>query len=574
MTLTQRAILAVSLIVASAIYIVPWDKMGIDIPALSKPYTLGLDLQGGIELDYKIDFDSVVTASGAKMDKNGIIEGIKTIIDKRVGSLGLSEPNIQTANYGDETHVIVQIPTQDYGDIGEEEKEQKSRENIAKAKETIGKVVKLEFKEEKKSINEEDKLARRVLAESAAKELQTSPMTTVGAKYRDQYEMVAYYSASGSVPAQFAFTGMDSVTLPHTTGVRYIPGAETIGLSGSTRDPGEYAIMQVTARRDITAGSASGSTGATVVQKEYDYALIRIAEQPSMWTVAKTTDGRILNDAYLVSAASTFNQSGQPQIELLFNDEGKSIFADITKRLLGKQLAIYVGGQALTAPTIQSVIPDGRAVITGEYTIASAKELANNINTGIVPAPIYLTSERTIDAKIGSHALREILIAGLIGLATIFVFLTFYYRVSGLLAGVALIAYTTLLIALVKLSGPVLTLASIAGVILSIGLAIDANILIFERMREAIRDGHPLQKAVHIGFDKSWTAIWDSHITSLTSAVILFVMGVSMIKWFGLMLGLGIVLSLFTSMWISRVLIEVVAKKMGQNTELFVGEKR
>jgi protein-export membrane protein SecD len=570
MTLTQRAVLAVSLIVASAIYIVPWDKMGIDIPALSKPYTLGLDLQGGIELDYKVDWDAVVVQSGATLDKQGIIEGIKMIIDKRVGSLGLSEPNIQTANYGDETHIIVQIPTQDYGDISDAEKEKKSRENIAKAKETIGKVVKLEFKEEKKNISEEDKLARRTLAESAAKELQTTPFATVGDKYQNQYEMVAYYTASGSVPTQFAFTGMETVTLPHTTGVRYIPGAETIGLSGSTRDPGEYAIMQVTARRDAVAISASGSTGTTT--KEYDYSLLRIAEQPSMWTPAKTADGRVLNDAYLVSAGSAFNQAGQPQIELLFNDEGKSIFAEITKRLLGKQLAIYVGGQALTAPTIQSVIPDGRAVITGDYTIASAKELANNINTGIVPAPIYLTSERTIDAKIGSHALREILIAGLVGLAAIFVFLTFYYRVSGLLAGVALIAYTTLLIALVKFFGPVLTLASIAGVILSIGLAIDANILIFERMREAIRDGHPLEKAIHIGFDKSWTAIWDSHITSLTSAVILFVMGVSMIKGFGLMLGLGIVLSLFTAMWISRVLIEVVGKKMGKNTKLFVGE--
>jgi preprotein translocase subunit SecD len=124
----------------------------------------------------------------------------------------------------------------------------------------------------------------------------------------------------------------------------------------------------------------------------------------------------------------------------------------------------------------------------------------------------------------------------------------------------------------VKFTSPVLTLASIAGVILSIGLAIDANILIFERMREAIRDGHPLEKAIHIGFDKSWTAIWDSHITSLTSAVILFIMGVSMIKGFGLMLGLGIVLSLFTAMWISRVLIEVVGKKMGKNMKLFVGE--
>jgi hypothetical protein len=152
--------------------------------------------------------------------------------------------------------------------------------------------------------------------------------------------MVAYYTASGSVPAQFAFSGMDTVTLPHTTGVRYIPGAETIGLSGSTRDPGEYAIVQVTARRDAVAITASGSTGTTT--KEYDYSILRIAEQPSMWTPAKTADGRVLNDAYLVSAGSAFNQAGQPQIELLFNDEGKSIFAEITKRLLGKQLAIYV----------------------------------------------------------------------------------------------------------------------------------------------------------------------------------------------------------------------------------------
>ncbi len=142
----------------------------------------------------------------------------------------------------------------------------------------------------------------------------------------------------------------------------------------------------------------------------------------------------------------------------------------------------------LTAPTVQAVIPDGRAVITGDYTIQSAQKLANDINTGIVPAPIYLTSERTIDAKIGSHALSEILLAGLIGLGLIIVFLTYFYHISGLLAGVALVIYTLILVALVKLFGPVLTLASIAGIILSIGLAIDANILIFERMREALSE--------------------------------------------------------------------------------------
>lgn len=156
----------------------------------------------------------------------------------------------------------------------------------------------------------------------------------------------------------------------------------------------------------------------------------------------------------------------------------------------------------------------------------------------------------------------------------IVIFLTIFYRVSGLLAGLALITYTLILIALVKMTGVVLTLASIAGVILSIGLAIDANILIFERMREALHDGKTLDQSIHLGFEQSWTAIWDSHITSLTSAFILYVFGISMIKGFGFMLGLGIILSLFTAMWVSRILILAVGRKMGRNTNAFIGFKK
>lgn len=266
-------------------------------------------------------------------------------------------------------------------------------------------------------------------------------------------------------------------------------------------------------------------TGAT-----YDYSFIFVDQRPSQWQAAKTADGRVLNDKYLVNSSVGFTQVGQPQIELLFNDEGKKIFGELTKRLIGKQIAIFVGGENLTAPTVQSVITDGKAVITGDYTVKDAQALANNINTGIVPAPIYLTSERTIDAKIGSSSLHQILVAGAIGLFAIIAFLVIFYRVSGLLAGLALITYTLILIALVKLTGVVLTLASIAGVILSIGLAIDANILIFERMREALADKKTIDQAIHLGFEKSWTAIWDSHITSLTSAIILYIFGISLIK--------------------------------------------
>jgi protein-export membrane protein SecD len=242
--------------------------------------------------------------------------------------------------------------------------------------------------------------------------------------------------------------------------------------------------------------------------------------------------------------------------------------------MVGEQLAIFVGGEMLTDPVVQTAITDGKAVITGSYTPESAKQLANDINTGIVPAPIYLTSERAIDAKIGGEALDVIINAGLIGLLAIVVFLVSIYRVSGLLAGLALVIYGIVLLAIVKAFGIVLTLASIAGMILSIGLAIDANVLIFERTKEALREGLSLQQSILSGFDKSWTAIWDSHITSLTSAVILYIFGVSLIKGFGLMLGIGIVLSLFTAMWISRILILYFGQSYEGREGKFVGLKK
>lgn len=224
--------------------------------------------------------------------------------------------------------------------------------------------------------------------------------------------------------------------------------------------------------------------------------------------------------------------------------------------------------------TVQTAITNGQAEISGGYsTLGQAKAVADDITTGIVPAPIYLTSERTIDAKIGATALNQILSAGLIGLSAIIIVLVVLYNIGGLLAGIALISYTIMLVAIVKMAGVTLTLAAIAGVILSIGLAIDANILIFERIHEALKEKMPLNKAISIGFKHSWAAIWDSHITSFLSAFILFAVGVALIKGFGFMLGVGILLSLFTAMWISRALIIFTAKFI-KNPRWLVGYKK
>ncbi len=566
MNITHRVLLIAALIVLSGLYIVPWNQYGIDNAFLNKPYTLGLDLQWGVELDYKVDLDTFRSQSGATTEQN-VVEGIKSVIDKRVNSLGLAEPTIQTAKYGTDHHIIVQIPTQAHSDLSDAERKIRNSEDIKKAKETIGKVVQLEFREERSGITEQDKIERKAIAEKAALEIKTTPFATVGQKYRDQYENVVFNVGTGSIPKEITFSGSDAITtFPYISPVFLAQGEQSY-----TKDASWQVVPVGNAGYAIVLLESKKGAGTGAI---YAYSFIFVDQRPSVWQAAKTVDGKVLNDKYLVNSSVGFTQVGQPQVELLFNDEGKKIFGELTKRLIGKQIAIFVGGQLLTAPTVQAVITDGKAVITGDYTIKWAQSLANDINTGIVPAPIYLTSERTIDAKIGSSSLRQILNAGAIGLFAIIVFLMIFYRVSGLLAGIALITYTLILIALVKMTGVVLTLASIAGVILSIGLAIDANILIFERMREALRDGKTLDQSIHLGFEKSWTAIWDSHITSLTSAVILYIFGISLIKWFGFMLGLGIILSLFTAMWVSRILIIAVGRKMSNNTAAFVGFRK
>ncbi len=311
--------------------------------------------------------------------------------------------------------------------MSEDEKREKNAEYISKAKETIGKVVRLEFKEMKSSITDADRAERKALAETAAKEaLEAKDFSIVGKKYRDGYENVEYRTGSGTLeqlPKEFAFEGIESLSEPKTTGAF---ASQKSG--GLTMDEGGKIV------------STDGDKGFSVVQirgvvgtgtgKTYEYEGVFVDERPSIWTLAKTLDGRALDERYLIRASVSFNQGFQPQVELLFNDEGAKIFGELTKRLVGQQLAIFVGGQLLTDPVVQTTISDGKAVITGNYTPESAKQLANDINTGIVPAPIYLTSERAIDAKIGADSLAVIVNAGLIGLVAIVAFLVWAYRVS------------------------------------------------------------------------------------------------------------------------------------------------
>lgn len=582
------------ILLAITFYIIfPWANFGVEAPFTGKEYKLWLDLHGWVELDYKIDLDVAKNKWWVYNEKD-VTEWLKSIVEKRVNSLGTAEPTILNATYWDESHIIVQIPTSNFAgeNLTQSQIEERNALYIKKAKDTIGKVVRLEFKEQKTQITDQDKTERSKIATDALAEIKKWDVefATIGKKYKDSYENVEYLAGTGtkdSMPEEATFTGMENMKTPYISDIINSSKWSTFALGADNKleqvawDSG-YSIIKINKiekqekEKDVTTGT--GTSAKTEKQKytetTFDYEVIFVNQKPSEWTQAKTEAGDVLDERYLTRASVSISQwSFQPQIDLLFNDKWAKIFGELTKRLVWKQLAIFVWWELLTAPTVQTVIPDGKAVITGNYTPDSAKKLANDINTWIVPAPIYLTSEKAIDAKIWWDSLKIIINAWIIGFLLILIFLVLIYRVAGLLAWVALLAYIMLVLTIVKLSGIVLTLASIAGLILSIGLAIDANILIFERSKEELRAKNEITKSINVWFERSWTAIWDSHVTSFVSAVILFIFWVNMIKWFWVMLGIWIIVSLFSAMWISRVLIIAVAPRFSKKLGLFIGLK-
>jgi preprotein translocase subunit SecD len=262
----------------------------------------------------------------------------------------------------------------------------------------------------------------------------------------------------------------------------------------------------------------------------------------------------------LLLAQVQFNSGGGkvntgPSVGLEFNSDGAKKFAKLTKENLGRPIAIFLDNRVLTAPIVQTEITDGKAVITGNFTLDEAKQLTIQLNAGALPIPIKIIEQRNVGATLGSESVTKSLVAGVIGFVIILLFMLTNYGAKGLLADLALIIYVLLSLALFKLIPVTLTLAGIAGFILSVGMAVDANILIFERIKEEVRWGRPPKAAIELGFIRAWTSVRDSNASSLITAAILFWFGTGSIRGFALTLIVGILVSLFTSITISRSLI-------------------
>lgn len=259
-----------------------------------------------------------------------------------------------------------------------------------------------------------------------------------------------------------------------------------------------------------------------------------------------------LTGANLREADVDVQQAGQPVVSLTFDKEGTKLFADITKRNLNQPVAISLDNVIISAPTVKSEIKDGQAIIEGDFTPEEAQLLKKKLNAGALPVPLTLVEQRTVGPTLGEGILKNTMMAGFIGLILLIIFMIVYYRFAGLIAAIALIIYSIFAFTIYKMIPVTMSLAGFAGFILSIGMAVDANILIFERSREEIRAGKPLLSAIEDGFARAWPSIRDSNISSIITAIILFYFGSGIVKGFALTLGIGILISMFTAITVSR----------------------
>lgn len=675
---------------------------------LDQKVRLGLDLQGGSQLDYKMALRKV-----PEKDRSAIVEGVFEVITKRVNGIGVSEPNIFQSTVGNEEHIIVELP---------------GIKDLEEAKKTVGKTIQLEFKEQKEKLDpdEENKIKAQAeeilkkilkgadLAVVGQEEQQVNPgkvkfvetdFTFVSTLSKDTKDAIKKLKAGEIADELVKVSG--AFTVDASTGqlreetsldiikliekkeeVRYDKqvGAShiLIAYQGADRAPKDLTRTEDEAKKraeevlakvkagedfeklakefsddpgskdkggkldspvnkdtsyvkelkDATLALEKAGDLSDVIKSPFGFHIIRadkvekdVKEEKvklskiSFSTVPDPWKETGLTGEHFTHADVQLDNLYQPYVSIQFNEEGAKLFEQITERNINKRLAIFVGGEFISAPRVNSKISGGQAQITGRFTPEEARKLARDLNTGAIPAPIVLAGQYTIGATLGQDALSKSIYAGLIGLISLAIFMILYYRFPGFLANVALTIYTVILLFLIKSSLPlwlslliglavfialinkilksddpgwekflsfilaiialffvtfilntpiVLTLAGIAGVILSIGMAVDANILIFERIKEELRDGQPILSAIETGFERAWSSIRDSNFSSLITCAILFYFGTSIIKGFAFNLAAGILVSMFTAVTISRTFIRAIAKtRWGSNPKLF-----
>ncbi|MGQ9746335.1 MAG: protein translocase subunit SecD, partial [Candidatus Caldatribacteriaceae bacterium] len=270
----------------------------------------------------------------------------------------------------------------------------------------------------------------------------------------------------------------------------------------------------------------------------------------------------LLTGAHLKSAQIQYDQLGRPSVAISFNEEGAKLFAQATTLNVGKPLGIYLDGKMISNPVVQEPILKGNAQITGRFTLEEAQNLAILLRAGALPVKVEVIENRSVEPTLGKDSIAAGFRAAVIGVILVFLFMVIYYGMLGFLADLVLVCYVLFFLAVFVGVRATLTLPGIAGFVLTVGMAVDANVIIFERIKEEYRSGKTWRASIEAGFHKAFRTILDANVTTLIAAVLLFSLGSGPIKGFGVTLSLGIICSMFTGIWVTRVFLELFADKL------------
>lgn len=359
-------------------------------------------------------------------------------------------------------------------------------------------------------------------------------------------------------------------------------GVYTVYQAEDNGDPDFDTKMESTVSILTSRLTRQGFTEATVTRQGSDRIRVEIpnvSDPNQILTIIGTPaqlyfvdeDGNNLMEGSMVkNAQAAQDQDGKPCIAFELTDEGAKIFAEATAANLGKTISITLDGETISRATVNTVIAGGKGEITGNFTADEAKNLATLILSGALPLNLTQLEVSAISAKLGVEALDRAIQAGVIGVILVMLFMLFRYRLCGLVADIALTIYIMIVVLLLALTGAQLTLPGVAGIILGIGMAVDANVVIFERIREEVKVGRPIGSAVRKGFSNALSAIIDSNVTTIIAAVVLYAFGTGSVRGFALTLGIGVATSLFTAVFVTHKLLDIFADMGIKNQKLYV----
>ena len=359
-------------------------------------------------------------------------------------------------------------------------------------------------------------------------------------------------------------------------------GVYTVYQAEDNGDPDFDTKMESTVSILTSRLTRQGFTEATVTRQGSDRIRVEIpnvSDPNQILTIIGTPaqlyfvdeDGNNLMEGSMVkNAQAAQDQDGKPCIAFELTDEGAKIFAEATAANLGKTISITLDGETISRATVNTVIAGGKGEITGNFTADEAKNLATLILSGALPLNLTQLEVSAISATLGVEALDRAIQAGVIGVILVMLFMLFRYRLCGLVADIALTIYIMIVVLLLALTGAQLTLPGVAGIILGIGMAVDANVVIFERIREEVKVGRPIGSAVRKGFSNALSAIIDSNVTTIIAAVVLYAFGTGSVRGFALTLGIGVATSLFTAVFVTHKLLDIFAYMGIKNQKLYV----